>query len=84
LPFSLETTSRASGPRISPRVHPQSGKPSEVKVKEVSPEASQLDSQVIQYREVDAIFGTSLIEGSTSGERAIYVSETRKAIYPMV
>ena len=48
----------------------------------VSSETSQLEGQVIQDREVDTIFGASRIEGSTSRERAIYISEARKAIYP--
>ena len=41
-------------------------------MKKASPEASQPESQVIQYREVNAIFGVSPIECSTSQKWAIY------------
>ena len=50
-------------------------------MKKRSPEVLQPENQVIQYQEIDAIFGAFTIEGSTSREQAIYVSEARKAIY---
>ena len=49
--------------------------PLEVKVHKIFPEKTQPESQVIQCQEVDAIFGSSPIEGCTSRERAIYVGE---------
>jgi len=38
-------------------------------------------SDLIQYREVNAIFGTSPVEGTTAKGRAIYVNEARRDSY---
>ena len=53
-------------------------------MKKASPEDSQPEGQVVQYREVNTICGASPIEDSTSRERAIYIRKARKAIYPTV
>ena len=59
-------------------------KPSETKVKKGAPEFPQLESQAIQYWEINAIFDASPIEGPTSRERAIYINEARMSKYPTV
>ena len=62
------------------------GQPSETRVQKDAPEASQQEDQVsrtlIQYREVNTIFGASPIEGITAKEKAFYINEARRSIYP--
>ena len=51
---------------------------------EGAPEVLQQESQAIQYREVDTIFGASSIEDTTLRERAIYIKEARRRKYTTV
>jgi len=53
--------------------------PSEVRVQR-QPEAptEHAGSTSVQYREVNTIFGNSLIEGTTNKERIIYVNEVQR------
>jgi len=57
------------------------GQPSEAMVHRDVPETSRSEGQatqaLIHYRKVNAIFDTSLIEGTTAKERAIYVNIAR-------
>ena len=58
--------------------------PSEVTVHRETPETSRPERQdniaLIHYREVNAIFGASLIEGITAKERAIYVNMAHRIV----
>ena len=49
---------------------------------EPRPQDDQTGSALIEYKEVNAIFETSLIEGTRTKERVIYVNEARKNNYP--
>ena len=60
------------------------GQPSKSRVQKEAPEVPQQEGQttqaLIQYRELNIIFDTSLIEGTTSKKKTIYVNEARKAV----
>ena len=43
-----------------------------------------LGSTLVQYREVNAIFRNSPIEGTTAKERTLCVNETRRGDYPAI
>ena len=44
----------------------------------------QANQTLIQYREVNTIFGASSIEGITAKKKAIYINEARRSRYPTV
>jgi len=51
---------------------------------EATQQESQVNQTLIQYREVNAIFSTSLIEDLTNKEKAIYINEVHRSKYPTV
>ena len=59
------------------------GQPSKTKVKKGPLEVPQPESRIIQYREIDAIFSVSPIEG-TASRKVVYINEARKRKYPTV
>jgi len=64
------------------------GEPSEVKVQKEAPEAqhqkSQTSRDLVNYREVDGIFGACPLEGTTSRKRSVYINEACRTEYPAV
>jgi len=82
VPLSPETTQVIDKSRLSPRVCPQPQAALRDQGEVGAPEVPQLESQVIQYRKINAIFSASPIEITTSRERAIYINEARRSKYP--
>jgi len=59
--------------------------PSKIKVqKEPPPQVGQAGNTLIQSRELNAIFATSPIDGTTRKRRVIYVNEAQKDGYPAI
>jgi len=84
---SLKTAPRTSGSRVSQRVHSQSWKAFGVKGAEASlrgpPTGESSEPSPHPISGVNAIFGASPIEGTTTKKRAIYV-KARRSNYRMV
>ena len=77
--LSPETTQVIDKSRLSPSVSPQPQAALKDQGKEGALEVPQLESEAILYQKINAIFSASLIEITTSRERAIYINEARRS-----